>query len=242
MNKIVFTGGSGMLGSKMKELYPKARFPTSSELNVTSYNNIDRYFAYNNSVRTLVHLAAYTDTKLCETTPHGAEKAIAVNIAGTAKLATWCNRHDVHMVYMSTDFVYADGGEAKEYDPVDPINKYAWTKLGGEASVRLCNKYTIVRGSFGEDVFPYPKAYTDQYNSRLPVSEFAMRLKRVVDFGSPLGVINVGGPKKSTFEYAKELRPDVEPMELGIVQGAYSYPNDTSLSTLLYGELFEDEL
>ena len=35
-----------------------------------------------------------------------------------------------------------------------PVNKYAWSKLGGECAVRLYDKALIIRTSFGPDEFP----------------------------------------------------------------------------------------
>ncbi len=54
-----------------------------------------------------------------------------------------------------------DQGNYKETDPVYPVNKYAWSKLGGECAVRMYDKSLIIRTTFGPNVFPYQKAFVD---------------------------------------------------------------------------------
>jgi dTDP-4-dehydrorhamnose reductase len=245
MKNIVFTGGTGMLGTAMKEHFKDAHFPPRTELDLHTYGTIEFYFKYvveEHNIDTIVHLAAETNTKGIETTEHGSIRAIETNIIATAEIARYCIMHDIHLVYMSTDYVYGDDdGYNREDFGVDPCNKYAWSKLGGEASVKLCNKHTIVRGSFGEDIFPYPKAYRDIYTSKIPVSEFAKRLAKVINYSNDgLGVINIGDKPQSVFDYAKQTNPDVEPMEVDLVQGAYKFPKDTSLNCTYYDEMFGD--
>ena len=55
---ILITGGSGMVGSYLKELLPNAITPTSSELNLTDTESVRRYFS-KNKFDYVIHLAAY---------------------------------------------------------------------------------------------------------------------------------------------------------------------------------------
>jgi dTDP-4-dehydrorhamnose reductase len=245
MKNIVFTGGSGMLGTAMKSHFQDSHFPTRRELDLQSYGSIEYYFAGipQGHVNTFVHLAAETDTKACETTDHGAIRAIESNIMATAHITTYCIINNIRLVYMSSDYVYGEeDGYNREDHGVNPCNKYAWSKLGGEASVALCDNHTIVRGSFGEDIFPYPKAYTNRYTSKLPVTEFAKRLAKVITIGNGIETINIGSKPQSVYEYAKKNRPSVEPdVYDDIVTGAYKIPRDTSLNCAHYDEIFGSE-
>ena len=63
--KLAFTGGSGLLGSKLKEHFPDALFPTSKHFNINITRDYHRFF--NKDFDTLVHMAAVTDTVGCET-------------------------------------------------------------------------------------------------------------------------------------------------------------------------------
>lgn len=56
--KILFTGGSGLVGQEVKKFFENAYFPSSSELNLTDQNSINRYFK-NNDFDYVVHLAAH---------------------------------------------------------------------------------------------------------------------------------------------------------------------------------------
>ena len=100
----------------------------------------------------IVHAAAFVSPPLIDKTP---QKAIEVNIIGTAVIAELCSRYKIKLVYISTDYVFrGDKGNYKEDDLVFPMNKYAWSKLAGECAVHV-DDYLIIRTSFGEKVFPY---------------------------------------------------------------------------------------
>src|SRR5690606_22152297 len=89
---------------------------------------------------------------------------IETNIIGTANVVKLCMKHSLRLIYISTDYVFSgDKGDYKENEPVHPVNKYAWSKLGGECAVRMYDKALIVRTSFGANVFPYDKAFVDQW-------------------------------------------------------------------------------
>ena len=239
MRKItVFTGGSGLLGNEMgSKTFPNC-FPTRKELDFSSETSVSNYFK-NNNFDTLVHMGATTNTTGIEKDPLIQLQAIKSNIIGTANLAAYCLRYGRKMIYVSTDYVFeGTTGNYKEDDALSPFNKYGWSKLGGECSVRMLENYVIVRTSFCANEFPYPKAFSDQYSSRISVSEFATRLKLVIisDFK---GVIHIGGKKQTIYDLAKQLSPekDIIPISVKDIEG-YPLPKDTSLNTEKYDKLF----
>ena len=79
----------------------------------------------------IVHLAAYTAVDRAET---DAEGAYLVNAIGTRNVAQSAERVGAHMVYVSTDYVFAgDKGRALvESDETNPLGVYGATKLAGE--------------------------------------------------------------------------------------------------------------
>ena len=80
----------------------------------------------------VVHLAAYTAVDRAEDDPEGAR---AVNELGTAHVAEAAQGAGAHLIYVSTDYVFAgDLGRALvESDATGPRSVYGATKLAGEA-------------------------------------------------------------------------------------------------------------
>jgi dTDP-4-dehydrorhamnose reductase len=134
-------------------------------------------------------------------------------------------------VYISTDYVFrGDRGRYGEEDELHPVNKYAWSKLGGECAVRLYDNALIIRTSFGPDEFPYPKAFADQWTSRQNVSRAARDILRAVD-SSLTGVLHIGGPRRTVLEYARALSPEKNVGSLSVKDAPFAVPADTSLDT-----------
>jgi dTDP-4-dehydrorhamnose reductase len=160
-----------------------------------------------------------------------------VNIAGTANVVRLCSERSIRLVYISTDYVFdGDRGSYKEDDPVHPVNKYAWSKLGGECAVRMLDDALIIRTSFGPNEFPYPKAFVDQWTSRLSVSAVADKIVALLATDAR-GVVHVGGPRLTVYEYAKGLDPRREIGELSIRTVSFRVPRDTSLDSSRYNHL-----
>lgn len=232
---ILVTGGSGLLGGALRQLMPAARFPSSGEFNVLDREQMRNYVAADPPA-TLLHAAAKTSPPDIEREPVAALEA---NIVGTANVVRLCQELDCRLVYVSTDYVFpGDTGGYREEDPVRPVNKYAWSKLGGECAVRLWDKSLIVRTTFGPDVFPYPKAFVDQWTSREPVSAIARKIALLARRPEVTGTIHVGGPRRTVFEYARSLDPDQEIGELSADDVGFPVPRDTSLECERFERLF----
>jgi dTDP-4-dehydrorhamnose reductase len=233
--KILVTGGSGLLGHELQKLIPEALFPPRDEFDVTNPEQIERY-VIGKDIELILHAAAFTSPPKVDEDP---VRGIDVNIIGTAHLVKLCCREKIKLVYLCTDYVFkGDKGSYKEDDPVYPVNKYAWSKLGGECAVRMHDPHLIIRASFGPNEFPYPKAFVDQWTSRLPVAEFAHKLVKAIDSGIN-GVLHIGGDRQTVYEYAKGISPEKEIGGLSINDVAFTPPVDTSLDTARYKEVIE---
>src|SRR5579859_370715 len=170
---VIFTGGTGLLGSEFRKIAPEFLYPSSQEFDVTKYELMEKY-AQAHGCDEVVHAAAFTSPPLVDKDP---AKAMEVNIIGTANLVKLCMKFGARLVYICTDYVFpGDKGQYDETDSVNPVNKYAWSKLGGECAVRMYDKALIVRTTFGPDRFPYERAFTDQWTSREPVSTISRKL------------------------------------------------------------------
>jgi len=247
-DNILVTGGSGLLGSKLQELMPNAWYPQRSLVNIDNFWSVEWFInTGGKKIDTLVHLAAYTSPPRVDSDP---VKAMITNISATAEIVRVCAKYNIYLIYMSTDYVFKgnkgvtlsayyheDEGLYKEEDELYPVNKYAWSKLGGECAVRMYDNSLIIRTSFGPEPFPYEKAFIDQYTSREYVSKTAKKLVNIIKHEPKItGVLHIGGKRQTVFDYAKETRPDV--LELSKDDVHFAVPGDTSLICDRYDKIF----
>ncbi|TDJ76024.1 MAG: NAD-dependent epimerase/dehydratase family protein [Planctomycetota bacterium] len=235
-DRILFTGGSGLLGTELKPLFPESMFPTSAEFDVTDRDQITAY-AEAHPFELLVHAAAFTSPPKIDADP---TRAIDANIIGTANIVKLCLAVGARLIYLSTDYVFrGDEGNYSEEDALHPVNRYAWSKLGGECAVRMLEDSLIVRTTFGPNEFPYPKAFVDQWTSRESVSAIARKVAALIGLSEAKGVVHVGGERRSVFAFAKSLDESKEIGELSIHDVGFSVPADTSLSCERYERLID---
>jgi dTDP-4-dehydrorhamnose reductase len=224
--KVLFTGGSGLLGGEIRLRLPRAQYPTSAVFDVTDYQKMSGYLD-DNPIEMIIHAAAFTSPPRCDKEPLA---ALQTNVVGTANVVRLCLERGIRLVYISTDYDYT------EDDPVLPVNTYAWTKLGGECAVRLLKDALIIRTSFGPNHFPYPKAFIDQWTSRVSVREVADKIVTLLATDAT-GVVHVGGPRRTVYEYAKSLDPQNEVGALSVDAVSFRVPRDTSLNSSRYDRL-----
>ena len=232
-SKVIFTGESGLLGSAFKKIVPDLTYPSLEEFDILRYDQMEAYVRAH-GFEQLVHAAAFTSPPLIDKDPM---TALDVNIVGTTNIVKLCAAFGARLIYICTDYVFkGDQGNYKEDDPVLPVNKYAWSKLGGECAVRLYDKSLVIRTTFGPDVFPYEKAFVDQWTSRESVSVIARKISQLID-KDILGVIHVCGERKTVFEYAKGLDASREIGKLSVDDVNFDVPFDTSLNCDRYNAL-----
>jgi len=236
-SKTLFTGGSGLLGNEMKKHLPFVLFPEHNLFDVANYDQMVRYLE-KVDIKTIIHAAAFTSPPKIDKDP---VQAINTNIIGTSNLVKLCSENDMKLVYLSTDYVFkGNKGNYKEEDEVYPVNKYAWSKLGGECAVRLYDNSLIIRTSFGPNEFPFEKAFIDQLTSRESVSKIANKIVKVLEKDIK-GIIHIGGNRKTVFEYAKSLDFSKKIGELSINDVNFEVPVDTSLDCEKYSKLMDDK-
>lgn len=235
-SNIIFTGESGLLGSTFRGIMPDLNYPSLEEFDILNYQQMLEY-AKSVDCKEIVHAAAFTSPPLIDKDP---VQAIDVNIIGTSNVVKLCIELGARLIYICTDYVF-DGsrGSYKEDDPVYPVNKYAWSKLGGECAARLYDKSLIIRTTFAPDEFPYDKAFVDQWTSRESVSVIAGMVSRLVGT-DVLGTVHVGGKRKTVMEFAKNLDESKEIGDLSINDVNFKVPVDTSLNCEKYDNLIKE--
>ncbi len=154
--KIIVTGSKGQLGTDVAaELIRNGIEPIGAdlpELDITDSEAVERFISQSEA-DAVIHCAAFTNVDIAETDKETCRK---VNENGTLNIALSCAKHDIKLLYISTDYVFSGEGEEpfKTDSPTKPCNYYGESKLAGEKAVaENCNRFFIVRVSwvFGEN-------------------------------------------------------------------------------------------
>lgn len=149
--KLIVTGAGGMLGKSLASCLEAREHQVlgfaREALDVTNFKQVmDKLSQEKPDL--LLHAAAYTKVDQAESEPH---LAFLINSYGTENLAVACNRLDIPMLYVSTDYVF-DGEQNHPYQPWEqtrPLSIYGKSKLAGEQAVRNhLSKFYIVRTSW----------------------------------------------------------------------------------------------
>ena len=134
MKKILITGGSGFLGSRLAYYYRDKYdllLPSHSELNISREEAVKAYLEEHRP-DAVIHCAALSNTWYCEQHP---EESHRVNVQGTVRIAKACKLIGAKLVFMSSDQVYNGTpmlGPLKEGDVLQPVNFYGRHKLEAE--------------------------------------------------------------------------------------------------------------
>ena len=217
--KTLITGGSGVLGTELKKLFPNSLFPSHSELDITNHEMVFDYFS-KNEFDSIIHAAAMTSVRQCES-----EKKLSwdTNVIGTKNLVDAAIKFNPNskFSYVSTACVF-DGhvGMYKESSIPYPENFYALTKLIGEQFVKNLKNHIIIRTNFkGKQKWPYPKAFTDRFGTYLFADQVALGINDIIKENIQ-GVVHIVGKKKiSMFELAQLTTPDIKPLTIDEYQG-----------------------
>ena len=201
MTKIVVTGGTGRFATVLKKHKTKHElfYPTKSELDILDYKKIISYLKKFRP-KILIHLAGLS--RPMNIHQANINKSIDLNIIGTSNITKACSDLKIKLIYFSTNYVYPGlKGNYTEVDPVKPFNNYAWSKLGGEAAVHLYKNSLILRVSMTEEPFIHKKAFKNVISNFLYHGEVVKILFKLL---RKKGIINIGGKKRSIYDFAKE--------------------------------------
>ena len=208
--KIVVTGGTGRFGKLLKKNVNKNFiFPTKKELNILEIDQIINYLQKKRP-KYLIHLAGLSRPIIIH------EKNIALsiklNIIGTSNLVIACEKLGIKIIYFSTSYVYPEKkGNHNEKSPLLPINNYAWSKLGGECAVQMYKNSLILRVSMTEKPFVHKSAFTNMYTNFIYHEDFLKIFLKIID---KKGIINIGGPISSVYNFVKKENPEIKKKKL----------------------------
>lgn len=132
MKSLLVTGAKGQLGGFVSPAVQnlvgyRVHLVDCEDLDLSSSQGIDAYFAIHGTFDVIINLAAYTQVDMAEADTEIAER---VNGLAPALLAKYCRR----MIHISTDYVF-DGEKRSPYgeeDKPNPLGQYGASKLRGE--------------------------------------------------------------------------------------------------------------
>jgi dTDP-4-dehydrorhamnose reductase len=226
---ILLTGGSGRLGTELRQLMPDIIAPPPEAPDITCPETIraaiERY-----EPNVLIHAAAYTNVAGAEQ-----EKEVCwrVNVEGTRNLVSAICGKNIFFIHISTDYVFAGTkGMYREEDVPGPVrNYYALSKLVAEEIARFASEHLVIRTSFRPRQWPYTVAFSDVYTSQDYVDviapDIALAILHYRDI--PYRTLHIAGERKSVYELARRRKSDVKP---GSKRDAkVELPDDISLDT-----------
>lgn len=147
MKKVLITGSNGLLGQKITDaaladdtiVYIATskgpnRHPVKSgyiyvDLDITDFEQT-KVIIEEHLPDVIINTAAMANVDACERDPAASQQ---VNVEAVANMVTLCEQFDIHLIHLSTDFVF-DGNEGPymEDDVPNPVNVYGKHKLAAE--------------------------------------------------------------------------------------------------------------
>lgn len=123
MRKILVTGASGFLGSRIMSFYADKYHifaPSHSEMDITDEESVFSYFEQNRP-DIIIHCAAISDTGTCEKNPSLSQK---VNVLGSENICRASNHFSAKAILCSSDQVYCGCTHTNPNSETDSINPY----------------------------------------------------------------------------------------------------------------------
>lgn len=145
-DNILVTGANGMLGTDLASMLETAGYHVHGcdlpEVDITRPAQLAKQLA---GCAAVINCAAYTDVDGAETHQAAAD---AVNHKAVADLGRLARQYDLHVIHISTDFVF-NGTLDRPYRETDaprPLSIYGKTKLAGERALAASGcRHAIVR-------------------------------------------------------------------------------------------------
>ena len=213
--KTLVTGGSGYLGTYVRQFFSADDFSRRIGFNILEEQDAELVRDYD----TVIHLAAHFDKS-----PEGAQDCFLINAEGTRNLLRFMRPGSV-FIYASTKDVYGSHASATDDVTEDTSTEYAgqsafeWSKLIGERYVEYYAKQNdfracifrmstvFARPSEGND-FGFVTHYVESIKHRRPirlpagvdptrdilyVDDFSRACQQFMTREIPFGLYNLGG-------------------------------------------------
>ena len=221
-NKIVVSGGNGRFATVLRNTIDSKNyyFPTKSQMNILSLGSLEKYLKLKKP-KYFLHVAALSrpmsihDKKISE--------SIDINIIGTSNVVKVCEKLKIKLIYFSTGYVYpGTKGNYTETDSVNPINKYAISKLGGECAVKMYDNSLILRIMMCEKPFIHKSAFYDIKTNFIFQEDVAKMIPKLLN---KKGIVNIGGKIQSVYNFAKRYNKKIKK-----ISGKKIFPPNPSMN------------
>ena len=237
LKKILITGSNSRFCKFLKKDLEKyyCFFPSKKVFNILDYKKMD-IFLKKRGITHLIHIAGLS--RPMNMHEKNINKSIELNIVATANLVRLCNKYNIKIIYFSTNYVYpGNKGNYKETDSLLPINNYAWSKLGGEASVHLYKNSLILRLCMTDYPFVHKKAIKGAKSSFIFNKSVSRLIPHLLD---EKGIINIGGKKRDIFDFAKKFsRKKIESISIKEIK---DFPINSSLNINKLNKIFKKKI
>jgi len=193
--KILITGSNGLLGQKLTDLaltddgfalvatsrgenrHPVKKGYTYIDLDMLDSDRLRDVIAEHRP-HIIINTAAMTNVDACEHDPEGCRK---LNIEAVATLVELCEEFGIHLIHLSTDFIFdgKEGPYAEDAQP-NPLSLYGQSKLDAEHHIERSNcKWAILRTILVYGVV-----------ADMSRSNIVLWAKGALEKGEPLRVVN----------------------------------------------------
>jgi len=224
MPRIIVTGSDGRFGKILQKLNNKLIFRNKKQLNILSKTSIQKNLKKYKPSH-ILHLAGLS--RPMKVHEKNISKSIDLNIVGTCNLVKESSKKGVKLIYLSTSYVYPGlRGNYNEEDALKPWNNYSWSKLGGECAVQMYQNSLIVRLCMTEKPFIHNRAYANVKTNFIYQEDAAKIILKLI---SKKGIINVGGPSQTVYQFAKKSNKKIKKI---YSKGEFPLRTDMSLSKL----------
>ena len=207
MKKVLVTGGNSRFSTSLKKIKANYKFiyTNKNQLNILNIKSIKKNLT-KIKPKYVLHLAGLSRPMSIH--DKNISKSINLNIIGTSNLVAACSELNIKIIYFSTGYVYqGTKGNYKEEDPVLPWNNYAWSKLGGECAVQMYKNSLILRVTMTEYPFLHKGAYANVKTNFIYHDDLAKIFVKVLN---KKGIINIGGPIKSVYNFVKNQNKKIK--------------------------------
>ncbi len=231
--KVWITGSSGLLGGALQRALQNQGIAyvgsTHQQADVADLASMTQFYHQHGPFTHLIHCAAYTAVDSAESHP---DEARRVNALSPAVVGTLAAQHNMHVVHLSTDYVFDGKGKAPylETDRIAPQTVYGMTKAEGEkhlltALPGACIVRTSWLFGFGGRNFVSAmmalmgrkdevRVVADQRGRPTYVPDLAAALIRAIDWSGIYHIASQG--ETSWCEFAEAIRSEALDLQLPI--------------------------